>query len=136
MSKFTAALALAKPLDTVDLPADVYLTKIVSATAKPGSTATIVRLDLETISGKLTGDKFKGRKQIKNQPISAEAASYVCALCTQTGNEVILTNEALANALENGEENVLRMFVGKSLTIARSYKPDGETNMKVMVTEA
>lgn len=135
MSKFTAALAAAKPSDAIKLPADTYQCKIVSATPKCGTTGTLIRFDLETIRGKTTGEKFAGRRQIKNQPLTEAAAGYVAALCTATGNTELLTNAALAESLEAGEEPVLRRFVGKLITLTRSYNAQGDTLMEVAVDE-
>lgn len=135
MSKFTTALAQAKPQDSIKLPADVYLCEIVSAQPKPGASGMLIRFDLSTISGKVSGTKFAGRKQVKNQPITEAAVGYVAALCTATANDDILTTAALAEGLEAGEESVLRRFVGKRITIARSYKQDGDTMMEITVPE-
>lgn len=135
MSKFTTALAAAKPSDSVKLPSDTYLCKIVSATPKPGNSGLIIRLDLDTVNGATTGEKFAGRKQVKNQPISEAAAPYVAALCYATGNEDVLTNTALAEGLESGEELVLRRFVGKMVRVARSYNAQGDTLMEIAHAE-
>lgn len=135
MSKFTTALAAAKPSDSVKLPADTYLCKIVSAIPKPGTSGLIIRFDLDTVSGAATGDKFVGRKQVKNQPLSEAAVGYVAALCFATGNEEILTNAALAEGMENGEELVLRRFVGKLVRVARSYTQAGDTLMEIVAAE-
>lgn len=135
MSKFTTALAAAKPSDSVKLPADTYLCKIVSAIPKPGQSGLIIRFDLDTVSGVTTGDKFAGRKQVKNQPLSEAAVGYVAALCFATGNEEILTNAALAEGLESGEELVLRRFVGKLVRVARSYNQAGDTLMEIVAAE-
>ena len=135
MSKFTAALAAAKPSDAIKLPADTYQCKIISATPKAGSTGTLIRFDLETLRGRVTGEKFTGRRQIKNQPLSESAAGYVAALCVATGNEELMTNAALAESLEAGEEPVLRRFVGKMITITRSYDSKGDTQMEIAVDE-
>ena len=134
MSKFTAALAAAKPTDALKLPADTYKVSVVSATFKPGQ-PDLVRLDLTTISGSASGEKFKGRRQIKNQPLSEAAVGYIAALCAATGNSEITTNAALAEGLERGDEQVLRRFVGKEFTVARSYAANGDCNMEIAVTE-
>jgi hypothetical protein len=135
MSKFTAALAAAKPSDAVKLPADTYTVRVVSATPKPSANGMLIRFDLETINGRATGDKFVGRRQIKNQPLTEAAAGYVAALCHATDNLELLTNAALAESLEAGEEPVLRRFVGKTFIVTRSYAANGDTNMEIAVQE-
>jgi hypothetical protein len=130
MSDFLLALAAAKPSDALRLPEDTYEVEIISARMdKPG----IIRLDLTTVSGALTATKFAGRRQIKNQPLSAAAAGYVMALLDATGNLDIASTPALGAGLERGEEAVLRRFVGKQFKVKRTYTATGDTNMEVFV---
>jgi Tfp pilus assembly protein PilV len=130
MSDFLLALAAAKPSDALRLPEDTYEVKVVSAKMEK---AGIVRFDLETLSGTLTATKFAGRRQIKNQPLSAAAAGYVAALLNATGNMDIASTPALGAGLENGDESVLRRFVGKTFKVKRSYNAQGDTLMEVFV---
>ncbi len=131
------ALANAKPANSVKLPDDTYEVEIVSAEVRPGTNVPyLLRLDLSTVGGRATGTRFAGRRQIKNQSISAKAADFVAGLLQACEMSDVLKDETLRKALLAGEEIVMRRFVGKHLTIQRTaVKDSDEVKMDIILPE-
>ena len=129
------ALANAKPANAVKLIDDVYEVEIVSAEVRPGTTVShLLRLDLTTIGGRTSGSKHAGRRQIKNQAITAKAADFVAGLLQACEMSDVLADETLRKALLAGEEIIMRRFVGKRLTIERvSVKDSDEVRMDIVL---
>ena len=136
-SSFLTALATAKSSDGVKLPAGPYDVEIVAASVSvsvkidPETGLKVARkmlkLDLTTIGG-----EFAGRKQVKNQPLTAAAASFVTSLLEQTGLTEFKTNIALGESFERGDKAAMLMFVGKRFKVARSYSTTGNTEVNIL----
>lgn len=127
---FLTALAAANPAHAKPLPDGVYATSIVSASVRPNTNGQpILRLDLNTVSPA----EHAGRRQVKNQPLTANAAAYVRALLQTLALDHVATDVRLAAALVNGEELVMREFVGKALTVRRTTRADGELQVDIVL---